>query len=126
MASNQTVDFKHLGLDFISIQIQLIQISTTLIWLIYCMLEMLLRFFCCLTFSYFLDVLPISFLPEAMYLYFAPTIQIMFDADCPDAVCLFLFCASSVWVARKPPGFAFIDFDDRRDAQDAIRDIDGM
>ncbi|RRT69826.1 hypothetical protein B296_00032223 [Ensete ventricosum] len=32
----------------------------------------------------------------------------------------------SVWVARKPPGFAFIDFDDRRDAQDAIRDLDGM
>ncbi|KAF0901986.1 hypothetical protein E2562_011815 [Oryza meyeriana var. granulata] len=31
----------------------------------------------------------------------------------------------SVWVARKPPGFAFIDFDDRRDAQDAIRDLDG-
>lgn len=32
----------------------------------------------------------------------------------------------SVWVARKPPGYAFIDFDDRRDAQDAIREIDGM
>ncbi|XP_078157784.1 serine/arginine-rich 22 [Carex rostrata] len=31
----------------------------------------------------------------------------------------------NVWVARKPPGFAFIDFDDRRDAQDAIREIDG-
>ncbi|KAG6482710.1 hypothetical protein ZIOFF_059347 [Zingiber officinale] len=31
----------------------------------------------------------------------------------------------SVWVARKPPGFAFIDFDDKRDAQDAIRDLDG-
>ncbi|CAL5051497.1 unnamed protein product [Urochloa decumbens] len=31
----------------------------------------------------------------------------------------------SVWVARKPPGFAFIDFDDKRDAEDAIRDIDG-
>ncbi|KAJ8491205.1 hypothetical protein OPV22_012926 [Ensete ventricosum] len=31
----------------------------------------------------------------------------------------------SVWVARKPPGFAFIDFDDRRDAQDALRDLDG-
>jgi hypothetical protein len=23
----------------------------------------------------------------------------------------------SVWVARKPPGFAFIDFDDKRDAE---------
>ncbi|KAG1326515.1 putative cyclic nucleotide-gated ion channel 5 [Cocos nucifera] len=32
---------------------------------------------------------------------------------------------TSVWVARKPPGFAFIDFDDRRDAQDAIRELDG-
>jgi hypothetical protein len=32
----------------------------------------------------------------------------------------------SVWIARKPPGFAFIDFDDRRDAEDAIRDLDGM
>ncbi|KAJ6829062.1 serine/arginine-rich splicing factor RSZ21A-like [Iris pallida] len=31
----------------------------------------------------------------------------------------------SIWVARKPPGYAFIDFDDRRDAQDAIRDLDG-
>ncbi|TVU12257.1 hypothetical protein EJB05_45892 [Eragrostis curvula] len=31
----------------------------------------------------------------------------------------------SVWVARKPPGFAFIDFDDKRDAEDAIRDLDG-
>jgi hypothetical protein len=37
----------------------------------------------------------------------------------------FAFCACSVWVARKPPGFAFIDFDDKRDAQDAIRDMDG-
>lgn len=32
----------------------------------------------------------------------------------------------SVWVARRPPGYAFIDFDDRRDAQDAIRELDGM
>lgn len=31
----------------------------------------------------------------------------------------------SVWVARRPPGYAFIDFDDRRDAEDAIREIDG-
>ncbi|RVW84230.1 Serine/arginine-rich splicing factor RSZ23 [Vitis vinifera] len=29
-----------------------------------------------------------------------------------------------VWVARRPPGYAFIDFDDRRDAQDAIRELD--
>lgn len=35
-------------------------------------------------------------------------------------------CACSVWVARRPPGYAFIDFDDRRDAQDAIRELDGM
>ncbi|XVF48203.1 hypothetical protein PTKIN_Ptkin03bG0171500 [Pterospermum kingtungense] len=31
----------------------------------------------------------------------------------------------SVWVARRPPGYAFIDFDDHRDAEDAIRDLDG-
>ncbi|KAH9314978.1 hypothetical protein KI387_023605, partial [Taxus chinensis] len=31
----------------------------------------------------------------------------------------------SVWVARKPPGYAFIEFDDRRDAEDAIRALDG-
>ena len=39
--------------------------------------------------------------------------------------CSDLFFQCSVWVARKPPGFAFIDFDDRRDAQDAIRELDG-
>ena len=39
----------------------------------------------------------------------------------------FLKCfMCSVWVARRPPGYAFIDFDDRRDAQDAIRELDGM
>ncbi|XP_024524084.1 serine/arginine-rich splicing factor RSZ21A isoform X2 [Selaginella moellendorffii] len=31
----------------------------------------------------------------------------------------------SVWVARKPPGFAFIEFDDYRDAQDAIQNMNG-
>ncbi|XP_057821097.2 serine/arginine-rich splicing factor RSZ21A isoform X2 [Cryptomeria japonica] len=31
----------------------------------------------------------------------------------------------SVWVARKPPGYAFIEFDDRRDAVDAIRGLNG-
>ncbi len=30
-----------------------------------------------------------------------------------------------MWVARKPPGFAFVEFDDLRDAQDAIRAMDG-
>lgn len=37
-----------------------------------------------------------------------------------------MFCYFSVWVARRPPGYAFIDFDDQRDAKDAIREIDGM
>ncbi|XP_039126007.1 serine/arginine-rich splicing factor RSZ23-like isoform X1 [Dioscorea cayenensis subsp. rotundata] len=31
----------------------------------------------------------------------------------------------SVWVARRPPGYAFIEFDDRRDALDAIDGLDG-
>lgn len=31
----------------------------------------------------------------------------------------------SVWVARKPPGFAFIEFEDRRDATDAVRALNG-
>ncbi|KAK9832961.1 hypothetical protein WJX74_002988 [Apatococcus lobatus] len=32
----------------------------------------------------------------------------------------------SVWVARKPPGFAFIEFEDMRDAEDAVRKTDGQ
>ena len=31
----------------------------------------------------------------------------------------------SVWVARNPPGFAFVVFDDPRDAKDAVRELDG-
>lgn len=31
----------------------------------------------------------------------------------------------SVWVARKPPGYAFVEFDDKRDAMDAIRSLNG-
>merc|ERR1719476_518680 len=30
-----------------------------------------------------------------------------------------------VWVARKPPGFAFIEMEDRRDATDACKELDG-
>eukprot|EP01039_Chlorochromonas_danica_P010058 gene10058-11129_t len=32
---------------------------------------------------------------------------------------------SDIWIARNPPGFAFIDFEDDRDARDAVRDMDG-
>ncbi|KAJ4824371.1 hypothetical protein Tsubulata_038226 [Turnera subulata] len=31
----------------------------------------------------------------------------------------------SVWVARRPPGYGFIDFKDTRDAEDAIHELDG-
>lgn len=31
----------------------------------------------------------------------------------------------SVWVARNPPGFAFVEFEDPRDADDSVRALDG-
>ena len=30
-----------------------------------------------------------------------------------------------IWIGRKPPGYVFIDFDERRDSQDVIHDLDG-
>lgn len=32
---------------------------------------------------------------------------------------------NKIWVARNPPGFAFIEFDDDQDANDAIREMNG-
>ena len=31
----------------------------------------------------------------------------------------------SVWVARNPAGFGFVEYDDTRDAEDAVRGLDG-
>ena len=33
---------------------------------------------------------------------------------------------SSVWVAQNPPGFAFVEFDDGRDADEAVKSLNGQ
>ena len=32
----------------------------------------------------------------------------------------------SIWIARKPPGFGFMEFEDARDAEDACKEMDGQ
>lgn len=32
----------------------------------------------------------------------------------------------NAWVARSPPGFGFVEFEDSRDAEDAVRHLDGV
>ncbi len=31
----------------------------------------------------------------------------------------------AIWVARRPPGFAFVEYDHPKDAEDAVRGLDG-
>merc|ERR1711934_770254 len=31
----------------------------------------------------------------------------------------------NIWIARNPPGFAFVTFEDPRDADDAVKEMDG-
>ena len=30
-----------------------------------------------------------------------------------------------MWIARKPPGFGFVEMEDPRDARDSVRELDG-
>ncbi|KNA19637.1 hypothetical protein SOVF_059760 [Spinacia oleracea] len=47
------------------------------------------------------------------------------ERELDDEFCVF-GVIRSVWVVRRPPGYAFIDFDDTRDTKDAIHALDGI
>lgn len=42
-----------------------------------------------------------------------------------ERACGYYGALRSVWVARNPPGFAFVEFEDPRDADDCVRGLDG-
>jgi len=46
---------------------------------------------------------------------------------CEYSIFIFIFYRiKKVWVARNPPGFAFVEFEDPRDAEDAIAGMNGQ
>ena len=70
--------------------------------------------------------------------YFGPCFLSNFNFACLFILSVFVFSClffvvsffqkivfSQVWVARNPPGFAFVWFADERDATDAVRETDG-
>ena len=56
---------------------------------------------------------------------FCPLHETMVDADVDADTRHLASCCMQIWIARKPPGFAFIDYEDYRDAEDAVRKLDG-
>ena len=42
-----------------------------------------------------------------------------------ERACSYYGPLKSVWVARNPAGFSFVEFEDPRDAEDAVNGLDG-